>query len=104
MLTKAFQYLFITLIVLNVSVVANGEQSISQNSVGDRHDYPEVPRISGYEAKKIFEQGKLLLVNAHTPETFRRGHIIGSINIPGDAVRSMNVNLPKDIIVAFYCA
>lgn len=104
MLKRAIQFLLTTSIVFMMFLVVNGEESTPMGTKVRRHDHPEVPRISAYEAKKLFYEGKLLLANAHEPETFNRGHIIGSINLPGDRVQSMNVNLPRDIIVAFYCA
>lgn len=70
---------------------------------GDRLDHPEVPRINAYEAKKLFDQGKLILANAHDRDVFERKHLLGSISLPNGEVENMNVTLPKDQIIAFYC-
>lgn len=65
---------------------------------------PEVPRITAYEAKKLYDQGKLILANAHeSGAPFEKTRLIGAISMPNGEVQSTNPQLPKDLIVAFYC-
>lgn len=65
---------------------------------------PEVPRITAYEAKKLFDQGKLILANAHeSGAEFEKTRLIGAISLPNGEVQSTNPPLPRDLIVAFYC-
>ena len=66
--------------------------------------HPEVPRITGYEAKKLYDQGKLILANAHeSGAPFEKTRLIGAISMPNGEVQHTNPQLPKDLIVAFYC-
>lgn len=65
---------------------------------------PEIPRITAYEAKKLYDQGKLILANAHeSGAEFEKTRLIGAISMPNGEVQHTNPQLPKDLIVAFYC-
>lgn len=101
MVEKVIQIISISVLSLFFSIVVNAEQ-LTQ-SPKQEHSYPEVPRITAYEAKKLFDQAKLILANAHERGTFNRKHIMGSISLPNGEVQNMNIDLPKDQIVAFYC-
>jgi len=64
----------------------------------------EVPRITAYEAKKLFDEGKLILANAHeSGAEFEKTRLIGAISLPNGEVRNTNPQLPENVIVAFYC-
>lgn len=68
------------------------------------HQHPEVPRISAFEAKRLYDQGKLILADAGEPEYYAKRHLIGAISLPYVKVRDMNnVTLPSNFIIAFYC-
>lgn len=92
---------FFLLLVFLIGGVETGSTQIMKP--GERLDHPEVPRISAYEAKKLFDQAKLILANAHDRDVFARKHLLGSISVPNGEVQNMNINLPKDQIIAFYC-
>lgn len=68
-----------------------------------RQDHPEVPRITAYETTKMYKEGKLILANAHESEVYAREHIPGSISLPNGKVQHMNIKLPPNMIIAFYC-
>jgi len=84
-------------------LVLGGDGNSQVAKPEERLDHPEVPRIHAYEAKKLFDQAKLILANAHDRDVFSRKHLMGSISLPNGEVQNMNVNLPKDQIIAFYC-
>ena len=65
--------------------------------------HPEIPRISGKAARSLYQQGKLVLANAHERESYEREHLIGSISLPEGEVEHMNIKLPRNLLVAFYC-
>jgi hypothetical protein len=69
-------FLFISLICL---IPSQGQQNY-QPLKPSRHDHPEVPRITAFEAMEIYKQGKLILVNAHESDVFTRKHIVGSLS------------------------
>ena len=85
-------------------LVAGDAGNTKAATPGEQVDHPEVPRISAFEAKKLFDQGKLILANAHAREKYNQKHILGSILLSVDEVKNMNFELPKDKIIAFYCA
>ena len=63
---------------------------------------PELPRMTGYEAKKLYDQGKLILVNAQESGASERNHILGAIVLPSDRPLT-NVKFPMDIFIGVYC-
>jgi hypothetical protein len=64
----------------------------------------EVPRITAFEAKKLFDKGKLILVHAQERENFETAHLYGSIFLDINKLEQAGFDLPRDLIVAFYCS
>lgn len=89
-------------ILLIGAVVGYGQEN--QQPIKPPHANPEVPRMTAFEAMEFYKQGKLILANAHEAKTFAAGHIVGSINLPNFTVQKMNVKLPNNFIIAFYCS
>ena len=102
MVAKVVQIIGVSVLSLFLSIVVNAEQ-LSQTTKQNEHSNPEVPRITAYEAKKLFDQGKLILANAHEPENFKSNHLLGSISLPNSESYLKNIDLPTDQIIAFYC-
>lgn len=98
---RHWRYIFILLIMFFFALAEDGNTQVVKP--GERLDHPEVPRINAYEAKKLFDQAKLILANAHDRDVFERKHLLGSISLPSGEVKNMNITLPKDQIIAFYC-
>jgi hypothetical protein len=70
-----------------------------------RVDFPEVPRVSAYEAYLKYKEGKAIIVQAGG-EDYRTRHIIGALNAGPEAgiKRNIFLNLPKSCIEIFtYC-
>jgi hypothetical protein len=65
--------------------------------------YPEIPRISAYKVRSLFNEGKILLVCAQEENAQRRNMLVGAIGAPGGFINGSLIPIPKDIIVAFYC-
>ena len=72
--------LFASLIFSLLAVQVNA-QTHSQLNSEDRV-YPEVPRISAYEAYVRFKNGRAIILHAGGEE-FRKRHIIGAFNLEG---------------------
>ncbi len=69
---------------------------------------PDLPRITCEELKQKMDKGEsLILVDAEKKDTFARGHLPGSINIPRyDPEETVNAELqklPRDGLIVFYC-
>jgi hypothetical protein len=98
-----FKFFIIIFSVLLIGVVVGYGQQNYQPIKPSYHEHPEIPRMTAYEAMELYKQGKLILANAHEPEGFARKHIIGSISLPNDKSKNMNIKLPRNMIIAFYC-
>lgn len=98
------QIFMIGFIISFMSGVVCSQQLDYQPKQSSIHHYPEVPRITAFEAKELYDQGKLILANAHNSEEFARKHIVGSISFPNDKPEFVkNIKLPPNFIIAFYC-
>ena len=71
--------------------------------------FPEVPRISVEELKKLIDdKADFMLVDVEDPSVFAGEHIVGAINIPYNPIDTTNtelklIGLPKDKLIVFYC-
>ncbi len=45
-----------------------------------------------------------IVIDARRPESYARGHIPGSINLPYRTIDAETANLPKDKVLVTYCA
>ncbi|WP_232507934.1 rhodanese-like domain-containing protein [Desulfobacula toluolica] len=69
----------------------------------------KVPRISAEMALLMYKSGKVIIADAMNKRTYKKYHILGSINLPGDGKKDLDrismAKLPisknKKIIV--YC-
>jgi hypothetical protein len=91
----------VILFFLTVQVDAQIQMQFKERVV----DYPEVPRVSAYEAYVKYQAGKAIIVQAGG-EDYRKRHIIGALNAGPEAGIKRNIlqNLPKNGIEIFtYC-
>ena len=56
-------------------------------------DFPEVPRITAYEAYKEYKAGKALLIHAGG-ELFQKRHIMGAYDVPAERAIKGETPLP----------
>ena len=65
------------------------------------------PEISIYEAEELFQKGETLFIDARPQGEFKKGHILGAINIPVNSINSpedlKNIKIPKDKLLITYC-
>jgi rhodanese-related sulfurtransferase len=63
--------------------------------------------ITIYEAEELFQKGNALFIDARSKEEFKKGHILGAINIPLNSITSSedlkNIKLPEDKLLITYC-
>ncbi len=88
-----FFLVFLMSILLIMPVAA---QSRSRGSVKRKTavDYPEVPRVSAYEAFRKFKAGKAIIVQSGG-QKYELRHIIGAHDLNQEPVRSGKPKLPK---------
>jgi hypothetical protein len=83
---RCFQF-FVSLILFLFAVQIDAQ---NQNQV----DFPDVPRVSAYEAYVKYKDGKAIIIHAGG-ESFETRHIMGAINIPQEAVSQGKMKLPN---------
>jgi hypothetical protein len=80
-------------------------QSI-QLDVQAQEYYPEVPRVTAYEAYLRYKDGKVLMFQV-AGISYRERHIIGAYNLHGEAILQGKMQLPKlpkkGIEIILYC-
>ena len=92
--------LLISLLVLIVSAtVAFGQSGEVKKFSSDA----EVPRITVEDAKKGFDNGSVVFVDARAPEIYAAEHIKGAVIIKG-ATDDRFDSLPKGKKIIVYCS
>jgi hypothetical protein len=97
MKTKVFVWSVIFILFLSSQVIA------------EKHQLPEVPRISAILAYERYKTGKVILVNAMNDEGHKKNHILGAINMPNDGpsdlqrIREGGLVFPPDTEIIVYC-
>ncbi len=64
----------------------------------------DVRRVTLPEMQKMLASGEAVLVDVRDENSYRNGHITGSIVIPRPELVSRMSELPKDKLIVFYCA
>ena len=67
-------------------------------------DDAEVPRITIEDAKKAFDEGNIVIVDARAAEIYKQEHIAGAINIPIGSPDSEFDKIPKNKKIIVYCS
>ena len=65
--------------------------------------YPDVPRIGVEESLALQEQGKAILVDVRSTESFEKSHAAGAISIPEAEMGDRMNELPRDKEIILYC-
>ena len=73
---KCFILIFIIFLFLPVQINAETPLQFKKRKV----DYPEVPRISAYEAYLKYKEGKAIIMHAGG-EAYKGRHILGAFNL-----------------------
>ena len=60
-------------------------------------------RITAQELHSLWEKDEVLIVDTRSEETFRQGHIRGSILIPYNEFSARADGLPKSKMIVTYC-
>ncbi len=79
-----------------VSVPVTIESQTNKYIVAENVDYPEIPRVTAYEAYVKYKQGKALIIHAGG-DTHSRRHVLGSFNLdlPEEKKEAMLLKFPK---------
>jgi len=91
---------------LGIPLMASERLTLSDNVNWNLH--LKGMRVDLAEAKKIFERGDAILLDARSLRVYNKGHIPGARHIRGYDLRKkgeeMLVNIPKDAKVITYCS
>ena len=67
-------------------------------------DDSEVPRIAVEEAKKAYDDGSAVIVDARAADVYNQEHIKGAINIPLGSPTDKFDAIPKGKKIIVYCS
>lgn len=97
---KLIPLMAIVFLFLSIQIKAQTKMQPQEHKV----DYPEVPRVSAYEAYAKYKAGKAIILFAGG-EAYNRRHILGSLNLELSKVQdSYLLKLPqKGIEIFTYC-
>lgn len=90
---------FVAFLLLSCLLSSPGQAA--QRNEGILYTYPEVPRISAFEARQLQKIGRLVLANANYAGDHEWRHITGAISVPCNRVQLYR-SMPRNKIVAFY--
>ena len=63
----------------------------------------DVQRIAPLDAKALIDQGRAVLYDVRSAESYQAGHAAGAISLPEDQIQARLSTLPKDKILILYC-
>lgn len=92
------KFSFLVLVILLASCGSNADPE----TLKVRSD-EDVLRISIAEAKTLIDEGKAVLVDARTAESYQISHASGAISLPESDVKRRHNELPTDQALIFYC-
>jgi len=64
----------------------------------------DAPRITLEDAKKEYDAGTAIFIDARAPEAYQTEHVKGAINITIDKLSSKLKDLPRDKKLIVYCS
>lgn len=79
-------------------VAANNAQTATQQTADD------APRISLADAKKAYDDGSAVIVDARGADSYKLEHIKGSINVPLADFEANYKKIPTDKKIIVYCS
>ena len=95
--------LFISIIVLFFAVPIHAQNQ--QQSIEKKVAYPEIPRVSAYEAYLKYKEGKAIIFHGGG-DRFDRRHILGAfnLNVEDKLMDKILTKFPKEGMEIFtYC-
>ena len=64
----------------------------------------KVPRVKVEEAKKMFAEGKAIIIDVRGADAYKISHIKGALDLPLNKVEAGDFkDLPKDKLIIAYC-
>jgi hypothetical protein len=95
-------FVTIILIFFEIQTDAQNQMQSTERAVA----FPEVPRVSAYEAYVKYKAGKAIIIQAGG-EAYNRRHILGAFNVSQGAVFNGKIRLPnfpkRGIEIFTYC-
>ncbi|MGD0918360.1 MAG: hypothetical protein ABSB22_18065 [Thermodesulfobacteriota bacterium] len=96
---------FLSLFLLTGAIDAQTQLPFQRDFM-EEPNFPEVPRVSAYEAYIKYKSGKAIIIQAGG-ELYERRHILGAFNVDGSGVVSKGKKLPNfpksGVEIFIYC-
>jgi hypothetical protein len=93
----------ISLLLLCFFIVPQAVETAAAGGEKPTAEHPEVPRISADAVRKLFNEGKVLLVNTQEENGQEKSMILGAIGAPGGLINGSEIHIPDNLMVVFYC-
>ena len=93
--------LFSTIILIVFAALVSYSQGTEHKKFQNED---EVPRISIEDAKKAFDDGTAMFIDARAVDFYKQEHIKGAINIPYSSQGSEFDKFPKNKKLIVYCS
>ena len=88
---------------VNPAPTANSAQN-SNSAPKSADPLADAPRITLADAKKAFDEGKVVFVDTRADVKYKEEHIKGAMNIPAEAFQTRYAEVPKDKKIITYCS
>lgn len=77
-----FDFIFIGVVILIFAGIFNLSNPNRINVLPDLYDPTEIPKIDVWEAKKKFDRGETIFIDARPDNFYNKSHIKGALNLP----------------------
>ncbi|MBV9216482.1 MAG: rhodanese-like domain-containing protein [Acidobacteria bacterium] len=98
------KFILLILVLAFSGLASCGQTSAKPDDVKKFKDDSEVPRMSLEDAKKAFDEGTVVIVDARSAEQYKDNHIKGAVSIPIGSEPSEFDKLPKGKKILVYCS
>ena len=83
---------------------SGGNTSPSSSAPSTTTPSDGVQRVTTAELRDAMEKGTAVVIDVRSPESYKTGHIKGSINIPETEIARRKDELPRDKKIVLYCS
>ena len=92
---------------VNHTLIRRYVQGEFKKSFFSSAEYPSIAFITLAEAEELFSRGEAIFIDSRPQEDYRKGHILGALNIPFEEKKKNDLlsqrPLPQDQTLVVYC-
>ncbi len=92
---------------VNYTLIKRYVQEEFRESFFSSVEYPSIAFITLAEAEELFSQGEAIFIDSRPEEDYRKGHILGALNIPFEEQKKKDLiaqhSFPQGQTLVVYC-